>query len=211
MCAVVKRERPLRADAERNRRRVLEVAQSVFAAEGLAVPIDEIARRAGLGVGTLYRHFPTKEALFAAIVVTRMEEVIADARALLEADAPADAFFDFLARMVEGWGQKKDFVDALASAGIDLKDIRRAKHELHRQLGSLLERAQAAGEVRKDVSIQEVLALIGATFAALERHGISAKGSERMLAVIFDGLRAPGRPKAAAPGAKARPRPTAAR
>jgi AcrR family transcriptional regulator len=185
---------------------VLEIAQAVFATEGLAVPIDEIARRAGLGVGTLYRHFPTKEALFAAIVVTRMEEVVAEARALREADAPAEAFFDFLTRMVAGWGQKKDFIEALTSAGVDLKEIGCVKQELHVQLGALLERAQAAGAVRKDVSIQEILALISATFAALERHGISAKGSARMLAVIFDGLRASAPSKA-----KSRTRLTAAR
>ena len=69
------RARTLRADAERNRARVLKVAEEVFASEGLAVPIDEIARRAGLGVGTLYRHFPTKETLFEAIVVGRMQEI----------------------------------------------------------------------------------------------------------------------------------------
>src|ERR1700689_486109 len=67
--------RPLRSDAERNRQRLLEAAQQVFAEEGLAVPIDAIAQRAGLGVGTLYRHFPTKEALFEAIVVGRMERL----------------------------------------------------------------------------------------------------------------------------------------
>jgi AcrR family transcriptional regulator len=168
---------------------VLEVAQEVFATEGLAVPIDEIARRAGLGVGTLYRHFPTKEALFAAIVVTRMDEVAADARARLDAEAPGKAFFAFLVRMVDGWRQKKDFIDALMSAGVDLEDLARAKEALHRELGKLLERAQEAGEVRGDVSIREIMALIAGTIGSLDRHGISAKGRERMLAVIFDGLR----------------------
>jgi AcrR family transcriptional regulator len=186
--AVVKR--PLRADAERNRARVLEVAQEVFASEGLAVPIDEIARRAGLGVGTLYRHFPTKEALFAAIVVTRMEDVIADARAQHESDSPGDAFFEFLMRLVHGWRQKKDFIDALTSAGVDLEDLARAKHDLHRELGKLLERAQNAGAVREDVSIREIMALITGAMGSLDRNGISAKGRDRMLAIIFDGLRA---------------------
>lgn len=181
--------RPLRADAERNRLRVLEVAQEVFSTEGLAVPIDEIARRAGLGVGTLYRHFPTKEALFAAIVVSRMEDVVADARAQLEAEDAGAAFFAFLTRLVEGWRQKKDFIDALTSAGVDLEDLARAKHDLHRELGKLLERAQESGGVREDVSIQEIMALIAGAMGTLDRHGISAKGRERMLAVIFDGLR----------------------
>jgi AcrR family transcriptional regulator len=181
--------RPLRADAERNRLRVLEVAQEVFSTEGLAVPIDEIARRAGLGVGTLYRHFPTKEALFAAIVVSRMDDVIADARAQLEASDPGEAFFAFLVRLVEGWRQKKDFIDALTSAGVDLEDLARAKQDLHRELGLLLARAQKTGAVRDDVSIQEIMALIAGAMGTLDRHGITAKGRERMLAIIFDGLR----------------------
>jgi AcrR family transcriptional regulator len=186
----VVKERALRADAERNRRRVLEVAQAVFAAEGLAVPIDEIARRAGLGVGTLYRHFPTKEALFAAIVVTRMEDVLTEARSLRDADAPGEAFLEFLAQMTEGWAAKKDLMDALVSAAADVKDVVRVKRELHSELGKLLERAQKAGSVRADVSIDEIFALLAGAFASLDRHGASAKGRERILAIIFDGLRA---------------------
>ena len=68
--------KPLRADAARNRARVLEIAYETFAAEGLSVPIDEIARRAGVGAGTVYRHFPTKEALFRAVVESRMRRLI---------------------------------------------------------------------------------------------------------------------------------------
>jgi AcrR family transcriptional regulator len=186
----VVKERGLRADAERNRRKVLEVAEAVFAAEGLAVPIDEIARRAGLGIGTLYRHFPTKEALFAAIVVTRMTDVVADAQATLDAGAGADPFFAFLTRMVGGWGQKKDFVDALHSAGADLDPIVKVKRGLHDVLGKLLERAQRAGEVKNGVTIQEILALLSGAFSSSDRSGITPAGRERMLAVIFDGLRA---------------------
>lgn len=186
------KERPLRADAERNRRRVLEVAQEVFASEGLAVPIDEIARRAGLGVGTLYRHFPTKEALFAAIVVTRMEQVVADAAALLEEDVTGDAFFGFFARMVTGWGQKKDFVDALSSAGADLKDIARVKVDLHHHLDELLARVQRTGAVRKDVTVKEILALLAGALGSLERHGVPGEAREKMMGIVFDGLRGPG-------------------
>ena len=71
----------LRADARRNRARILEVAREVFASEGLAVPIDTVATRAGIGVGTVYRHFPTKEALFAAIVSDRVQALADEARA----------------------------------------------------------------------------------------------------------------------------------
>jgi hypothetical protein len=83
----------------------------------------------GLGVGTLYRHFPTKEALFTAIVVTRMQAVVDDARAQLESDAPGEAFFGFVTRMFQGWTNKKDMIDALnrASAGEKLRGTKRLR------------------------------------------------------------------------------------
>ncbi len=80
--------RPLRADAARNRARVLDVAYETFAAEGLSVPIDEIARRAGVGAGTVYRHFPTKESLFAAVIENRMQRIVDDGYALLKSEGP---------------------------------------------------------------------------------------------------------------------------
>ena len=80
--------RPLRADAARNRARLLEVAYETFAAEGLSVPIDEVARRAGVGAGTVYRHFPTKEALFQAVIENRMQALVDDGRALLRSEGP---------------------------------------------------------------------------------------------------------------------------
>lgn len=94
----------MRADAARNRARVLEVAYETFAAEGLSVPIDEIARRAGVGAGTIYRHFPTKEELFRAVVQDHIRRLI-EGYALLESDGPAEALFGFLRSMVR-WGRK---------------------------------------------------------------------------------------------------------
>ena len=85
--------RPLRADAARNRARVLEVAYDTFAAEGLTVPIDEIARRAGVGAGTVYRHFPTKEALVVAVAEDRVRRIAERARTLLAVEGPGQALF----------------------------------------------------------------------------------------------------------------------
>src|SRR3954467_10927193 len=96
--------RPLRADAARNRARVLKVAYETFAAEGLAVPIDEIARRAGVGAGTVYRHFPTKEELYRAVVEDRIRRIVEEGRALLAVQDPAEALFTFLRSMVLQWG-----------------------------------------------------------------------------------------------------------
>src|SRR5580692_3923974 len=114
--------RPLRADAVRNRARVLEVAYETFAAEGLAVPIDEIARRAGVGAGTVYRHFPTKEDLFAAVVESRLQHIITAGRALLDNPGPGEALFAFLRSMVLDFGATdQGLVDALGGLGIDVE------------------------------------------------------------------------------------------
>jgi len=183
--------KPLRADAERNRRRVLEVAQAVFAAEGLAVPIDEIARRAGLGVGTLYRHFPTKEALFEAIVVGRMQVLVGEARERGAAKDPGEAFFAILARIAEEGAVKKDFLDALASAGADVvRALGGLKEELNAAFEHLLKRAQRAKAVRRDVDAREAMALATGALGACKRLGIDARGRERILAIVRDGLRA---------------------
>jgi AcrR family transcriptional regulator len=186
----VAKKKPLRADAERNRQQILEVAQAVFASEGLAVPIDEVARRAGLGIGTLYRHFPTKEALFLAIVVDRMGRLVADAHALGGAPDPGDAFFRFLERVVEEGSAKKDFMDALSGASADLgRTLAGMKGSLRDALAVLLERAQKSGAVRRDVGVLEVLALITGAFAWMDRLGPSAQGRERLFAIVCDGLR----------------------
>src|SRR5258706_15826829 len=106
-----------RADAQRNRQRVLTVAESVFAKEGLTVPIDVVAARAGIGVGTVYRHFPTKEALFAAIVTDRVEALAADARQALEEDDPGAALFAFLPTMPERSAADTARADAFPAPG----------------------------------------------------------------------------------------------
>jgi AcrR family transcriptional regulator len=183
--------KPLRADAKRNRDHVLDVAHEVFAAEGLDVPIDEIARRAGLGVGTLYRHFPTKEALFMAIVLRRMEQVAAAARALEAAKDPGAAFFAFLSNMIDEAPAKKDLMLALAGTGFDPHRTE-AKSEIKRAVGKLLARAQEVGAVRADVLVGEVFSLLNGVHAAINAYERDAKSRARLVAIVFDGLRGRG-------------------
>src|ERR1700752_2871960 len=109
--------RALRADAARNREKVLRDARDVFAESGYGAPLDEIAARAGVGPGTVYRHFPTKEALFEAVVAARVEDLIADAQARVDAADPGDAFFGFLARVGQEARAKRDLPDAIAVPG----------------------------------------------------------------------------------------------
>ncbi|MGA8545626.1 MAG: helix-turn-helix domain-containing protein [Mycobacterium sp.] len=181
--------RPLRADAARNRARVLEVAYETFAAEGLSVPIDEIARRAGVGAGTVYRHFPTKEALFQAVIQDRMQRLTDDGHALLESAGPGEALFGFLRSMVLQWGATdRGLVDALAGLGIDIACVAPdAEDAFLAVLGELLRAAQDAGTARKDIGVREVKSiLVGCQ--AMESY--NAALAERVTDVVIDGLRA---------------------
>ena len=181
-------ERPLRADAARNRARVLEVAYDTFAADGLSVPIDEIARRAGVGAGTVYRHFPTKEDLFRAVVEDRIRGIIGEGRRLLTAGDPADALFEFLRSMTLTWGATdRGLSEALAGVGIDVeKAMPEAEGEFFAMLGDLLRAAQDAGAVRRDVSVPDVKAILVGLQAMQSYNDDAAK---RLTDVVLDGLR----------------------
>ncbi|MDA0567851.1 TetR/AcrR family transcriptional regulator; helix-turn-helix transcriptional regulator [Streptomonospora sp. S1-112] len=184
-------ERPLRADARRNRARVLEVANAVFAAEGLSVPVHEIARRAGVGTGTVSRHFPTKEALFAAVLADRLERYVARADELAAADDPGAAFFDYFAFLVEEGALDRGLTDALVGSGFDKSTLAGEGRDVMGALGRLLSRAQAAGAVRGDVGLPEVQALlVGCLSGRGGQEG--AEAGRRMVAVVRDGLRAGG-------------------
>ena len=179
----------LRADARRNRARILEVAREVFASEGLAVPIDTVATRAGIGVGTVYRHFPTKEALFAAIVSDRVQALADEARARVDADDPGEAFYAVLQMLAERSATDMALADAFAEAGVDItSSLGVCKQDLTAAVGDLLQRAQDAGAVRTDVSVTDVFALLMSTCLACGRQG-REDASERLVGVMLDGLR----------------------
>ena len=181
--------RPLRADAARNRARVLDVAYATFAAEGLSVPIDEIARRAGVGAGTVYRHFPTKEDLFRAVIQDRLSRIVDDGRALLASGDPGEALFTFLRSMVLDWGATdQGLVDALAGVGIDVKEaVPDAEEAFLGLIGDLLRAAQKAGTVRRDVDVPDVKTIV---VGAQAMQAYRPDAAERLTEVMLDGLRA---------------------
>jgi AcrR family transcriptional regulator len=186
---VAQPERRLRADAARNRARVLEVAYDTFAAEGLSVPIDEIARRAGVGAGTVYRHFPTKEALFQAVIEDRMQRLVDDGRALLSSEGSGEALFAFLRSMVLHWGATdRGLADALAGLGIDIATAAPdAEDGFLAMLDELLRAAQRAGTARPDIGVREVKAIMVGC-QAMEAYNSAL--AERVTDVVVDGLRA---------------------
>jgi AcrR family transcriptional regulator len=187
------RARVPRADAVRNLAKILEAAEEVFAAEGLAVPIDEVARRAGVGIGTVYRHFPTKEALFEAIVVARLESLVDRAEELCDATDAGAALFAFVDDLVTLAVEKKDIHDELARAGVTSEQLGAPiKEKLTARVEVLLQRAQAAGAVRQDVTIVDITTLLMGTCMAAGQQG-RPECTARLVAVICDGLRSAAR------------------
>jgi AcrR family transcriptional regulator len=178
--------RPPRADAQRNRARVLSAAERVFAERGTAASTEEVARAAGVGVGTVFRHFPSKEALLQALIVQRLARVAADAREHA-ASSDTGAFFDFFAAVVRGSATKLELVDALAELGVHPTEaVAPVAEEVTGAVAALLEQAQQAGAVRRDVGVADVIALLA---GASQAHRYTAE--DRPLAVILDGLRVP--------------------
>jgi AcrR family transcriptional regulator len=182
--------RPLRADARRNRDRLLQVARQSFAAEGLSVSLDEIARRAEVGPGTLYRHFPTKEALFEAVVHERLQRLLDQARALRRADDPGTALFTIIDHVVADAVAKADLVDALATAGVDVRTtVSATAADLRSEVGHLLARAQDSGVVRGDIDIADLMAVLSGVLIALRHPANKGADPQRALAIVRDGLR----------------------
>jgi AcrR family transcriptional regulator len=180
-------DRPLRADAQRNRDKVLRAARDVFAVSGFGAPVDEIAARAGVGPGTVYRHFPTKEALFEAVVAARLADLIADARGRAGSDDPGTAFFGFLEKIAGEAATKRDMPDAITIAGSLQSDLRAA-------LSVLLDRAQQAGAVRAGITTGDLIVLLKSLFNTMRDASageLDPAMRGRLLAVIVDGLRRP--------------------
>jgi AcrR family transcriptional regulator len=184
--------RPPRADSVRNRARILEAAEAVFGEEGLSVPIDRVADRAGVGTGTLYRHFPTKEALFEAIVFGHFEELVSKARSLADEPDAAAALLEFLTQMVEVATAKRDLAEALIGAGIDFKATAGVlKTEMEEAVESLFLRAQREGAIRPEVSFVDLMGLVsGACMSTGNSFGPVGCSPSRMLSIVFGGLRA---------------------
>ncbi len=184
--------RSTRSDAVRNRQRILEAAEAVFSVEGVSAPIDKVAEQAGVGVGTVYRHFPTKEDLFEAIVVTRLEDLLALAQVAASAVSPGPALFSYLQQFASEASAKHDLLDAMGEAGIDFKARCAEKlGEMKARIGLLLTRAQVAGAARHDTSVDELIGLVMGACQAAVQAGLDDDACRRMVGIVCDGIRTP--------------------
>ena len=177
-----------RADAVRNRERVLEAAKAVFSAGGPDASLEAVARRAGVGIGTLYRHFPTREALFEAVYRREVEQLGELAEQLKNEAAPVDALRRWLRSNVEFVATKKGMSAALALAVQSSSELHAYSFDrLTKAIGALLDRAVAAGEIRSDISPEDILrALVGMCYMH-DQPGWRATVL-RLLDVFVDGL-----------------------
>lgn len=187
-----------RADAVRNRERVLEAARIVFHAGGPEASLEAVAKRAGVGIGTLYRHFPTREDLFEAVYRREVGQLSELAEHLRTARDPVDALRRWLRSAVEFVATKKGMSAALALTYQSSSELATfSMDRLTKAIGSLLERAAAAGEMRGDVSPED---LLRAFFGMCYMHDQPGWQSSvlRMLDVFVDGLRVQSATKAKA-------------
>jgi AcrR family transcriptional regulator len=180
----------LRADARRNREELLDVAREVIREQGVDASLRDIARRAGVGIATLYRHFPTRDALIAAIVGDGMQRLNARAAELAQARSSGEALQEWLADVASRIGPYQGLPGAMLDAvttgssplGVSCADMMNAGY-------GLLARAQADGLVRPDVTWPDVFTAVAAISAIATRSGPDA--SARVLGVYLDGLRVP--------------------
>ena len=181
-------ETRMRADARRNLAWVLKAASELFAAEGDGVSMEAIARRAGVGVGTIYRRFPTKKALGEAIVADHLGEAYREVVAAALAVPVEEQFCAAVTVFVDRTSTRIDLKQTLAVAGVDFEAVAAPVFlEMRQFVATLLERAQRAGSIRTDVTVDDVVGLAaGACLAGLE-HGASSP--TRLIAFALDGLR----------------------
>lgn len=184
--------RPQRADARRNRERIVAAARDVLAEQGIEAPMDDIASRAGVGVGTVYRHFPTKDALVGALAAEHFEAIAALAQsALTDAGSPGERFEAFLWESARRMRADAALAEIIAERPEAMGQAAGEQRLLHDAVGHLVAAAVESGDLRADASGADVPVVMCGLGSVMARQGPSETGGwERYLALMLDGLRA---------------------
>jgi AcrR family transcriptional regulator len=184
-------ERPLRADAERNRQRILEAARQLFASRGLAVTLDDIAHHAGVGVGTAYRRFPDKEALIDALFEDRIDELATMAEDALAQDDAWDGLATFLERGLALQAADRGLHEVVLGSVHGRGRLARARERMKPPIDELVARAQASGNLRGDIDPTD-MPLIHLMLGAVVDYTreVAPDAWRRFLTIVLDGLRA---------------------
>lgn len=188
--AGAERPRALRADARRNHDRLLATARTAFAERGTDTSLEDVARTAGVGIGTLYRHFPTRQALLSAVFQSEVDVLLARSRELLDAEQSCTALIEWLRAIITHAGLYRGLARALMSASGDASSALARCSEPMREAGeALLVRAREAGSVRADVTIADLLQLTNAIALAAEQSPEDPELADRLLALTYRGLK----------------------
>jgi AcrR family transcriptional regulator len=186
----VNEERPLRRDAQLNRERIIVAAREVFAARGLNASLDDVAHHAGVGVGTVYRRFPTKEALLEVALDERLEEHVRAAEAALAAPTGWDGLVGFLRRAAEMQAADRGLRDVVLGADFHARHKARARDRIEPLIRELVERAHREGSLRPDVTVEDLpLVLMMVSEVAHHSHTVRPDVYARYLELLIDGLR----------------------
>ncbi|WP_329256336.1 TetR/AcrR family transcriptional regulator [Streptomyces sp. NBC_01478] len=180
----------LRADARRNYERLVAEARVCFAAHGTDASLEDVARRAGVGIGTLYRHFPNRQSLMSAVFEDAVGELLARARELRDAPQPCVALVSWLREMVAHASEYRGLARALMAVTYDdTSALARCSGPIREAGGALLRRAQDAGDVRGDVEIGDLLQLTHAIALAAEGNPGDPELADRLLTLTLRGLK----------------------
>jgi AcrR family transcriptional regulator len=183
-------ERPLRRDAQLNRERIIAAAREVFAARGANASLDDIAHHAGVGVGTVYRRFPTKEALHEVALDERLEEHVRAAEAALAAPTGWDGLVEFLRRAAEMQAADRGLRDLVLGADFHARHKAQVRDRIEPPIRQLVDRAHREGSLRPDVTGEDLaLLLLMVSEVAHHSHTIRPDAYARYLQLLIDGLR----------------------
>lgn len=182
--------RPMRADARRNYERLLTEARTAFTEHGTDTSLEDIARRAGVGIGTLYRHFPNRTALMGAVFQGEVDALLAHARELADAPQPCAALVEWLRAIITHASTYRGLSRALMTASADdSSGMARCSVPMREAGDALLTRAQRAGAVRPDVSISDLMQLTNGISLAVEESPDDPQLADRLLTLTLSGLK----------------------
>jgi AcrR family transcriptional regulator len=186
----IRRVPAMRADGRRNRDQILQAAQEVFAAKGIAASTEEVAARANVSIGTVFRHFPTKQALLEAMLLDRLARLTEITETLSQHADAGHAFFTLVTLIIDGARASLAFSDTLLQVGVDVhKYPPQLWTGLKQRIATVLERAQRVDAVRADLKMKELILLIVGISRATQHHSWNAKSQAKVLEIVFDGLR----------------------
>ena len=184
-------DKPLRADAERNRRRIIDAARELFATRGIDITLDEVAAHAKVGVGTVYRRFACKENLIDGVFEQRLEDVLLIAQESLEIDDAWDGLAMLLERVCEGISADRGLNDVLMGTDEGRKGIARMRERIDPFIERIVVRARESGALRADGEVNDFFAIIAMVAAAAElSFAIEPSNWRRYFTIMLDGLRA---------------------